>query len=104
MRRTREDWLELFEAQRDSGLSVAAFCREHDLRASYFSQRKKHYGWRGEPVAASTPATGFVELKPPVPTGAIRLKWHAVDVEIPPGTSVSWVAKLVRELADAAVQ
>lgn len=101
-RRTREDWLELFGEQRDSGLSVAAFCERKGLNASYFYQRKRHYGWSGGEPAA--PAAGFVELKPPVRSCAIHLKWHSVEIEIPPGTSVAWVAKLIRELADAPVQ
>jgi hypothetical protein len=101
-RRTREDWLALFDQQDASALSVAAFCKREGLSAGYFSQRKKHYGWNDG--GAAMPAKGFVEIKPPVATGTIRLKWNAVDLEIPPGISVNWVAKLMQELADAAVQ
>ena len=37
--RSREDWKVLIEAQLESGLSAAAFCREQKINAKYFSKR-----------------------------------------------------------------
>ena len=105
VRRTREEWLGLFERQQESGLSVSEFCEREGINSNYFSQRRTHFGWNSV-VSESTADRrgGFVEVMPPVLAGAVRLSWNEVDVEIPAGTSVSWVARLMRELADAAVQ
>lgn len=40
-RRTKSEWLALFQAHKQSGLTAAAFCRENNLCPRYFSVRKK---------------------------------------------------------------
>ena len=50
VRRTEKQWRDLFEAQQDSGLNVAQFCRQHKLNAKYFSLRKQQLSagkWSG---------------------------------------------------------
>lgn len=61
-RRSREQWQQILSTQQRSGLSVAAFCRRHQLGVSNF------YNWRarlslGEalsPVAGE--ASSFIDL------------------------------------------
>ena len=40
-KRSTTEWLDLFEQYSNSGLSAAAFCREHGLCPKYFSLRRK---------------------------------------------------------------
>ena len=40
MRRTKQNWLELFKKHEQSGLTASAFCRNEDLNHKYFSTRK----------------------------------------------------------------
>ena len=55
VRRTESQWGVLFEAQQNSGLNVAQFCRQHKLNAKYFSLRKQQLS-AGEP-------SGFIQAK-----------------------------------------
>ena len=64
-RRTREQWLGLFQAQVESGLSATQFCRRRGINPNYFFQRKGELGRR--PEASVEKAAGFVELKPQLP-------------------------------------
>ena len=41
IKRTTQQWLSLFEAHTQSGLSAAAFCRQQSLCPKYFALRKK---------------------------------------------------------------
>ena len=40
-KRSTAEWFDLFEQHSNSGLSAAAFCREHGLCPKYFSLRRK---------------------------------------------------------------
>jgi hypothetical protein len=40
IRRSKEQWLVLFQQHADSGLTAAAFCKQHDLDQAYFSLRR----------------------------------------------------------------
>jgi hypothetical protein len=55
VRRTEKQWRDIFEAQQDSGVNVAQFCRQHKLNAKYFSLRKRQLS-AGEP-------SGFIQAK-----------------------------------------
>lgn len=55
VRRTETQWRDIFEAQQDSGVNVAQFCRQHKLNAKYFSLRKRQ-------LSAGRPS-GFIEAK-----------------------------------------
>ena len=41
IRRSKEQWLSLFQQHADSGLSAAEFCKQHELCDKHFSLRKK---------------------------------------------------------------
>ena len=63
-KRTREEWLGLFKAQLDSGLTARQFCRRQGIDPNYFCRRKGQIGRDREPAGK---AVGFVQLKPPAP-------------------------------------
>ena len=66
-RRDASQWRQLIAQQRESGLSVRAFCEAHDLSEPGF------YAWRrrlrGESIAEAG-AAAFVRLEPTEPTPA----------------------------------
>lgn len=41
LRRSREQWLSIIEQQKESGLSVPQFCKEHDIGYASFSAWKR---------------------------------------------------------------
>ena len=101
-RRTREQWLVLFQAQVDSGLSATAFCHQQGIDPNYFFQRKGSLGSEPKPVSDSV--AGFVELRPPAAgAGAVELRFGPVRLTLPSSASPYWVATLMRELAGATV-
>ena len=99
--RTREEWLGLFQAQLDSGLTATEFCRHQGIDPNYFSRRKGQFGRDRELAGKSV---GFVQLKPPAPVvGGFEVRVGEVRLSLPPGASPSWVAALIRELGNATV-
>jgi len=101
-RRTREQWLVLFQAQAESGLSATEFCRQQGIDPNYFFQRKGSVRPTPKPVGDS--GAGFVELRAPAPVAeAVELRFGQVSLSLPPSVSPGWVAALMRELAGATV-
>ena len=101
-RRTREEWLDLFQSQVESGLSATEFCRRRGINSNYFFQRKAIIG--ADPGPANEKVAGFVELRPPAGcAGAVEVRFGKVSLSLPANASPSWVATLVRELSGATV-
>ena len=101
-RRTREEWLGLFQAQVKSGLTAVEFCHRQGINPNYFCQRKGHFGQAQE--SAGEKAVGFVQLQPPPAVGgAVEVRLGEVSLSLPAGVSPSWVATLMRELHRATV-
>jgi hypothetical protein len=89
------DWAMHIETWQSSGLSQAAYCRLHGLKASYF--RKKARADR------ALPADGRQALIPvrvePVASSAGSLvlhRGHGQRLEIPASMSPHWVAELLQ--------
>lgn len=51
------DWQNTLEAQARSGLSIRAYCREHNLRESAFHYHKRRL------LASRAPEGGFVQIQ-----------------------------------------
>jgi hypothetical protein len=62
-RKARRKWQRLVSEQGRSGQSVAAFCRERELRASHFFWWKKRLRAALGPKAQGAPLTKFLEVK-----------------------------------------
>jgi hypothetical protein len=63
VRRTREQWLALFAAHRQSGLSQRQFCKEQRVCPRYFSLRRRQ-------LTSAGGVAPFVRVQRPGPTAA----------------------------------
>ena len=93
MRRSKEEWRRLFAEHESSGLTAAAFCREHSLCPKYFSLRKRQLG-DGEGVPSR-----FVAVKPAIvtrlnPSGDTALR--VIDVKVPSDQLLDVLARLLQ--------
>ncbi|MDC0603217.1 hypothetical protein OAP14_09385, partial [Aliiglaciecola sp.] len=100
IKRTREQWMELFKEFEQSKLLASEFCKEHNICQRYFSKRKIQLGFGGtqKPVAKN-----LVKLKRAAPKEiveqSINLHHGGIKIAIPPIQSPEWVASLVKALA-----
>ena len=90
-RMTKEQWLELLTEQKQSGLSVAAFCRSKDIVAKNFYNNS-----RKARLAAEKPQA-FVRAQlvknAPAPAG-ITLNHGKTRLTLPSRVSPKWLASL----------
>lgn len=96
VRRSEGEWREVVEKWAESGLSVAAFCRQEGLTRSSFCQARKRM--EGGASAAEAPAAGaperggFVDL--PLGTGSARaaaaLSPGEHELSLPGGIRLRW--------------
>ena len=98
IKRSKAEWLALIEAHKKSGLSAAAFCREHKLCPKYFSLRRRQLA---EELSISSDLSGspskFVPaVIPPSPNRNIKISAGQVCLEIPMGVEPSWLATVVK--------
>ena len=58
-----EEWRQTIDGQRDSGLTIAAYCRDRGIKDSAFYTWKRRLRSPAKSNRSSAPA--FVEVKPP---------------------------------------
>ena len=93
-KRHNHNWLELFSDFEQSGLSQAAFCKQHNLSPTYFSQKfSKHRA-----AVASSFAQLIVESAPPASRGLV-IEVGDCKVHCPDNLSIDSLATLIRSLA-----
>jgi len=95
-RRTKAEWLSLFQQQRDSGLSIKDFCQQHQLNPGYFSKR------RGELESRTDVASPFVRITGNSPTEPVSsrllIRVGQAELQLPVNISPQWVAQLLRAM------
>jgi hypothetical protein len=99
--RTVEERNEFVALFTKSGLSAAAFCREHGLcEQTFYYWRKQASRSRSAVVAAhSAPRFAEVTVAPAGATGAICINLPAgLSIEVHGGTDVTWLGRVVHEL------
>jgi len=95
-RRAHQEWLELFEQHRCSGLSIKAFCQENQLNPNYFSKRRRELQ-SPNPVDSCSP---FVQLRSgDSRSAAIAVSIGYVQIKLSPQVSPEWLAVFVKALA-----
>jgi hypothetical protein len=92
-KRTRPEWLALFESHKQSGLSAAAFCQQNDVCPRYFSLRKKQLLENPSPlIKIQKPVT----IRPAELT-TIRLQIGDIQIHLQ-AASPDYVASLLQKL------
>jgi len=103
---TREEraagWLEIVQKQAESGMSAAAFCREHhvNLQRFYFWRRR----FSPKAVPEETTTKGFLELIPASDRqeSGIRIDLgNGVHIEVHPGFDPLTLRQAVEALSGA---
>ena len=95
VKRSDDDWQQLFNEQAQSGLSAAAFCRGKGLCPKYFSLRRKQLGVT--PGKATPPS--FVPIQVTPSTLCIEIRWQASTViRLPTSLTPQWVSDFLRRL------
>jgi len=96
VRRSREQWLALFQEFEQSKLIASEFCRERELCPRYFSKRKKDLGWQS---SATIKPKMIKLLKPRIDTThTIVLNAGNTKLTLSPHTSPVWLARLIKAL------
>ena len=96
-RKTKEQWLALFKAHEQSGLSATAFCKEHAINAKYFSQRRKQL----QSAGSLHDNNAFVRVQPlehQVDNQQIKLRGNYGELFLPGSVSPEWLAMLLKQL------
>ena len=98
MRRTKQQWLELIQAQQTSDLSIVDFCRERNLPLKSFYARRSSL-LKPKDVKSSAFSKVAVAETSKSPTTAITLNIGKATLSIPSSTDVVWLAKLIEQFA-----
>ena len=79
--RSKEEWLELFGRQEESGLSPGAFCESEGISYSSFHK------WRRPLIPESSSEVGgsFVELSPKLVSKSLFKSIELIELELPSG-------------------
>src|SRR5690554_1149671 len=92
-RLSKQQWKTLLDQQGDSGLSVAAFCRDNNLNAKNFYNQRSNKARR---VASQSQPFVRAQLKPQFrDVGEITLSVGKSQLHIPAGVSPQWLADLM---------
>ncbi len=97
-RRTKSDWEALIQAQAESGMTAATFCREQGINAKYFSLRRRQLSAAPEKqVSRFVPVS--VERSSHSETITVRYA-DSATLELPVGVEPRWLAQLLQALRD----
>lgn len=94
-RKTKSQWLALFEEQKQSSLSIAKFCQQRQLSEAYFYlKRKKLQSQDGE-------LSTFVAARPEAasPGAAMTLQFGQCQLKLDITTNSQWLADLMKSLS-----
>ena len=98
-RRTKKEWLLLFEEQLNSNLSISTFSRKHHITPSYFYKRKSEL----LPVKKTVNASTFVKVKRPVVTPTvshdIKIQYNGAQIKMPATIKPTWLAEFLKALS-----
>lgn len=99
IKRTPDEWHALFAAHDESGLSAAAFCREHRLCPKYFSLRRRQLS-EGH-TSPTTSKGAFAPVSMATPANGVMIEIHLasdVQLHVPLAVSPQWLGALLQQL------
>ena len=98
-RRSRTQWLGLFQRQSELKLNIADFCRQENLNDKYYSKRKK------ELLDNDDHSTGgFIKLSQKnmrshaAGQHVMTLQYHQAQLQLPTSIDSRWMASLLKSL------
>ena len=96
IRRSKEQWLSLFQQHANSGLTAAAFYKQHDLDQAYFSLRRTQLCNTDE--AAFIPVA---RMKQHATTTSYRLecRLESCSLQFESLPDVIWLSQLIKALS-----
>jgi len=98
-RRTKDDWRKLIEQQSKGDLSVAQFCKQHNLGQTYFYKRKSDLKKRIDKPQPSS----FIKISKPTTHTAqsptIKIHYRQTKFSLPTSISPTWLAEFIKALA-----
>jgi hypothetical protein len=97
MRRTEEQWLALIQAQAESGLSAAEFCKQQRISGTYFSTRK-HQLRQAVMHSPFVPAVRLPKQEAPDDEG-VSLRHGGCMLQFDKPPSALWLAQLLQALS-----
>ncbi len=89
-------WLNHIEGWQRSGLSQAAYCRQHDLNANSFTGRLSEFRKQANSASAEFIPVQVTVDKKLSSTHALVLTVKACRLELPTTVSAQWLADLLR--------
>lgn len=98
MKYDKQQWLERFNEQQQSGLNIAAFCREKTIDPKYFYRQRSRY-------LKTARTAAFIRAKPPISKAPnndrvrLTLQCGSGQLHLPSGVSALWLASLMKALA-----
>ena len=96
---TSAQWHDLITQQASGSESVVAFCQRLGLTPKSFYRHRAA-------LRQAEPSKGLMVVAPPVArsaSGPMVISWHGVELTLSAAASPTWIAQLMRELADAPV-
>ncbi|QDP02762.1 IS66 family insertion sequence element accessory protein TnpA [Thalassotalea sp. PS06] len=93
--RSQEQWQHIIKEQQDSGLTIAQYCREHQLSSTTFYTVRKKFGLK---------PSGFVQAKITKQVEviehacSIRIQVGSATVELPAATPPDYLGQVLRAL------
>lgn len=93
-----EHWLTHITAWQSSGLSQAAYCRQHQLTYTTFSARLSELRAQARSSSSAPPVLVPIQVQPPLLQEACLVLRHAQGhrLELPASVSAAWLAELLR--------
>lgn len=98
MKHNKQQWQALIKEQQQGNLSIAAFCRENNIKVKYFYYHRSQYLKNIKPspfVRASPPNTKV----PDDQSASLTLRWGSGQLHLPADVSTAWLASLMKALA-----
>lgn len=96
MQRTQQQWLALFQARKDSDLSIKQFCLEQGISTSSFYKNKAAFT-----TTLPSPFSQVQRIDPDNKSTPHEIKVNVGNVELTLDgkTDIMWLASLVEQLA-----
>lgn len=93
MKYNKQQWAEFINGQQQSDLSIADYCREHDISIKRFYYHRSQHMKHCKPSA-------FIQAKPPsIRTTQLTLQCGRGQLQLPSDVSPAWLASLMMALA-----